>query len=71
MFQNLTKRQKNFFGYSILILFVAIGMFIAYLKVNSLKNHTAFTIGQIYDVPTSSKSPEVFVRYHYVVGQKQ
>jgi len=71
MLQNLTKRQKRFLGFSIFILLVAIGIFIAYSKMNSLKNHAAFTTGHIYDVTTSSKSPEVYIRYRYVVGQKQ
>jgi len=71
MFQNVTKRGKNFLGYGIFIVLLAIGIFIAFSKMNSLANYSAFTTGKIFEVTTFSKNPEVFVRYRYVVGQKQ
>ena len=35
MFQNVTKRGKNFLGYGIFIVLLAIGIFIAFSKMNS------------------------------------
>lgn len=40
----------------------------AYFEDKSLKGHSAFTTGYIYEVTGLSKSTEVWVRYKYQVG---
>lgn len=71
MFRNFTKQQKKSLGVILLFSLVAIGMLMAYLEVRSREKHSILTTGQIYDVTTLAKSPEVYVRYRYTIGDKQ
>lgn len=67
----MTKGRKNIFGFAFLFAVVALGFFVAFMKRKSLERHTAFTSGQIYELTTSSKSPDVIVRYKYRVEQEE
>lgn len=67
----MTEKRKNIIGFTILFLAVGIGLSIAYSENKSLAYHTRVTTGKITELTSFSKSLEVFVRFKYVIGEKQ